>query len=71
MNKITFKSPIPFSVVGKIHDFTVYVSEIRVLKNGKPHAVYTKDDKRYDFKYLTKSSKKLVEKIVERNAKYL
>jgi hypothetical protein len=69
MNKITFKKPIALSVIGKIYDITIYISEIRVLRSGKPYAVYTKDDKRYDFVYLTKSSKKLVEKIVEKKHK--
>jgi len=71
MNKITFKNPIALVFEGRICDFTIYISEIRVLKSGKPYAVYTKDGKRYDFEYLTDSSKELVEKIVERNAKYL
>lgn len=71
MNKITFKKPIALIFEGRICDFTIYISEIRVLRSGKPYAVYTKDDKRYNFEYLTDSSKELVEKIVERNAKYL
>lgn len=71
MNKITFKNPIALIFESRICDFTIYVFEIRVLKSGKPYAVFTKDGKRYDFEHLTDYSKELVEKIVERNAKYL
>ena len=70
-NSISLKNPIVAVYETRISYRTVYATEIRVLRSGKPSAVYNKDGERFNFEYLHFESKERVEKIVERNKKHL
>ena len=70
-NSISLKNPIVVVYESRIAYRTVYTTEIRVLRSGKPSAVYNKEGERFDFEYLDFESKERVEKIVERNKKHL
>ena len=70
-NSISLKNPIVVVYETRISYRTVYATEIRVLRSGKPYAVYNKDGERFNFEYLNFESKERVEKIVERNKKHL
>ena len=71
MNKITFKKPIALVFEGRICDFTIYVSEIRVLKSGNASFVRNKEGEKFNYEFLDDESKEIVDKIVEHNKKYL
>ena len=71
MSKITFDKPFGVVFEGVLANRTVLVSEIRVLKSGKPSAVYNKEGERFNFEFLDFESKERVEKIVERNKRYI
>lgn len=71
MGKITINKPFAVRYEGRISDSIVFVTEIRVMRSGKPSAVYNKEGERYDFEYLDFESKERVEQIIERNKKYL
>ena len=69
-NKITFNKPINVVHNGK----AIKVFEIRVLKNGNPSKVYGKDANKaisYDYEHLDAESKEKIDKVVERNMRYL
>ncbi len=70
-NSISLKNPIAVVYESRIAYRTVYATEIRVLKSGKPAAVYNKEGERYKFEYLDSESQERVKEIVERNKKYL
>lgn len=70
-NSISLKNPIAVVYESRIAYRTVYATEIRVLRSGKPAAVYNKEGERYKFEYLDMESQERVNKIVERNKKYL
>ena len=71
MSKITFNNPFAVIFEGVLSNRTVLVSEIRVLRSGKPSAVYNKEGERFNFEFLDFESKERVEKIVERNKRYI
>lgn len=70
-NSISLKNPIAVVYESRIAYRTVYATEIRVLRSGKPAAVYNKEGERYKFEYLDMESQERINKIVERNKKYL
>jgi hypothetical protein len=70
-NSISLKSPIAVVYESRIAYRTVYATEIRVLRSGKPAAVYNKEGERYKFEYLDSESQEKVKEIAERNKKYL
>jgi TfoX/Sxy family transcriptional regulator of competence genes len=70
-NSISLKNPIAVVYESRIAYRTVYATEIRVLRSGKPAAVYNKEGERYKFEYLDLESQERVKEIVERNKKYL
>ena len=70
-NSISLKNPIAVVYESRIAYRTVYATEIRVLRSGKPAAVYNKEGERYKFEYHDMESQERVNKIVERNKKYL
>ena len=70
-NSISLKNPIAVVYESRIAYRTVYATEIRVLRSGKPSAVYNKEGERYKFEYLGLESQERVKEIVERNKKYL
>ena len=70
-NSISLKTPIAVVYESRIAYRTVYATEIRVLRSGKPAAVYNKEGERYKFEYLDLESQEKVKEIVERNKKYL
>lgn len=71
MNKIKFSKPFGVVFEGVLANRTVLVSEIRVLRSGKPSVVYNKEGERFNFEFLDFESKERVEKIVERNKRYI
>ena len=71
MSKITFDKPFGVVLDGVLTNRTVLVSEIHVLRSGKPSAVYNKEGERFNFEFLDFESKERVEKIVERNKRYI
>jgi hypothetical protein len=63
----------PFAVIfeGRLSNRTVFVSEINVLKSGKASFIKNKEGERFNYEFLDEESKELVDKVVERNKKYL
>ena len=51
MSKITFSKPFGVVFEGVLANRTVLVSEIRVLRSGKPSAVYNKEGERFNFEF--------------------
>ena len=71
-DRITLKRPVAVTYEGRIAYRTVYAVEIRVLRRSKkPWAVFDKEGERYNFEYLDFESQDRINKIVERNKKYL
>lgn len=71
MDKITFTKPKAVIFEGVLCNRTVFVTEINVLKSGKASFVYNKEGERFNYEFLDEDSKKLIDKLVERNKKYL
>ena len=71
MNKITLQKPFEVIFEGVLSNKTVLVSEINVLKNGKPSFVRNKEQERFNYEFLDETSKEKINKIIERNKKYL
>lgn len=71
MSSISFDKPFAVVFEGVLSNRTVLVSKIHVLRSGKPSAVYNKEGERFNFEFLDFESKERVEKIVEKNNKYL
>ena len=71
MDKITFTKPKAVIFEGVLCNRTVFVTEINVLKSGKASFVCNKEGERFNYEFLDEVSKKLIDKLVERNKKYL
>ena len=71
MGKITIRKPFAVIFEGRLSNRTVFVSEINVLKSGKASFVRNKEGERFNYEFLDEESKKMVDKVVERNKKYL
>lgn len=71
MEKITMRKPFAVIFEGVLSNRTVFVSEINVLKSGKASFIKNKEGERFNYEFLDEESKKMVDKVVERNKKYL
>ena len=71
MDKITFTKPKAVIFEGVLCNRTVFVTEINVLKSGKASFVRNKEGEKFNYEFLDDESKKIVNKIVEHNKKYL
>ena len=71
MVKITIRKPFAVIFEGVLSNRTVFVSEINVLKSGKASFVRNKEGERFNVEFLDEESKEVVDKVVERNKKYL
>ena len=71
MGKITIRKPFAVIFEGVLSNRTVFVSEINVLKSGKASFIKNKEGERFNYEFLDEESKKMVDKVVERNKKYL
>ena len=67
MGNITMRKPFE----GVLSNRTVFVSEINVLKSGKASFIKNKEGERFNYEFLDNESKEIVDKVVERNKKYL
>ena len=71
MEKITMRKHFAVIFEGVLSNRTVFVSEINVLKSGKASFIKNKEGERFNYEFLDEESKKMVDKVVERNKKYL
>ena len=71
MSKITMREPFAVIFEGVLSNRTVFVSEINILKSGKPSFVRNKEGEKFNYEFLDEESKEVVDKVVERNKKYL
>ena len=71
MGKITIRKPFAAIFDGVLSNRTVFVSEINVLKSGKASFVRNKEGEKFNYEFLDEESKEVVDKVVERNKKYL
>ena len=71
MAKITLNNSISVTFEGVLCNRIIFLTEINVLKSGKASFVRNKEGERFNYEFLDDDSKKIVDKIVERNKKYL
>ena len=71
MNKITLRTPNAVIFEGVLSNRTVFITEINVLRSGKASFVRNKEGERFNYEFLSELSKRTVNKIVERNKRYL
>lgn len=71
MAKITLNNSISVTFEGVLCSRIIFVTEINVLKSGKPSFVRNKEGERFNYEFLDDESKGVIDIIVERNKKYL
>lgn len=71
MDKIALNEEVRLVFRGVLWFRVVYASEINLFRSGKPSYVRNKEGERFDYEFLDCDSKEIIDKLIERNKKYL